>query len=235
MWFCACPLLGRELFSCSRAEASRAGDAEMRNIMAGIDSLDGTLYYQWLINNNSTSTMLNAISGTDSLQGVSGLGGLGNLGSLGSVSGIGTSGASFASILQSAMSGVNATDSLAAASMADKLSGILEEAAQTEDTSSLSYRTAQELYEYFANQASVRANSLLGNSGVAESVAGSLLGKGSSGTAKSSQGAGAGSSNGGNQLSGIEALNQQMMRGQEIDFSKIDAAVENAFAESALI
>ncbi len=41
--------------------------------MAGIDSLDGTLYYQWLINNNSTSTMLNAISGTDSLQGVSGL------------------------------------------------------------------------------------------------------------------------------------------------------------------
>lgn len=212
-----------------------AGDAEMRNVMAGIDSLDGTLYYQWLINNNSTSTMLNAISGTDSLQGVSGLGGLGNLGSLGSVGGIGTSGASFASILQSAMSGVNATDSLAAASMADKLSGMLEEAAQTEDTSSLSYRTAQELYEYFANQASVRANSLLGNSGVGESVASSLLGKSGAGTAGSSQGAGSGSSNGGNPLFGIDALNQQLMRGQEIDFSKVDAAVENAFAESGLI
>lgn len=232
MWFCACPLLGRELFSCSRAEASRAGDAEMRNIMAGIDSLDGTLYYQWLINNNSTSTMLNAISGTDSLNGVGGLGSLAGLGSAGS---IGTPGTSFASILQSYMSGADAADSLAAASMADKLSGILEEAAETEDTSSLSYRTAQELYEYFSNQASVRANSLLGSSGVAESVAGSLLGKGSAGMTEGSQSAGSGSSNGGNNLSGIDALNQQMMGGQEIDFSKIDAAVENAFAESALI
>ncbi len=232
MWFCACPLLGRELFSCSRAEASRAGDAEMRNIMAGIDSIDGTLYYQWLINNNSTSTMLNAISGTDSLNGVGGLGSLAGLGSAGS---IGTPGTSFASILQSYMSGADAADSLAAASMADKLSGILEEAAETEDTSSLSYRTAQELYEYFSNQASVRANSLLGSSGVAESVAGSLLGKGSAGMTEGSQSAGSGSSNGGNNLSGIDALNQQMMGGQEIDFSKIDAAVENAFAESALI
>ncbi len=203
--------------------------------MAGIDSIDGTLYYQWLINNNSTSTMLNAISGTDSLNGVSGLGGLGGLGSLGSAGTIGTSGTSFASILQNYMSGTNAADSLAAASMADKLSGILEEAAKTEDTSSLSYRTAQELYEYFSNQASVRANSLLGNSGVSESVAGSLLGKSSAGAAKNSQGTDSGSSNGGNQISGIDALNQQMMRGQEIDFSKIDAAVENAFAESALI
>ena len=223
------------MFACSWAEASRAGDAEMRNVMAGIDSIDGTLYYQWLINNNSTSTMLNAISGTDSLNGVSGLGGLGGLGSLGSAGTIGTSGTSFASILQNYMSGTNAADSLAAASMADKLSGILEEAAKTEDTSSLSYRTAQELYEYFSNQASVRANSLLGNSGVSESVAGSLLGKSSAGAAKNSQGTDSGSSNVGNQISGIDALNQQMMRGQEIDFSKIDAAVENAFAESALI
>ncbi|MCI8337318.1 MAG: hypothetical protein HFH62_01370 [Lachnospiraceae bacterium] len=200
--------------------------------MAGIDSIDGTLYYQWLINNNSTSTMLNAISGTDSLNGVGGLGSLAGLGSAGS---IGTPGTSFASILQSYMSGADAADSLAAASMADKLSGILEEAAETEDTSSLSYRTAQELYEYFSNQASVRANSLLGSSGVAESVAGSLLGKGSAGMTEGSQSAGSGSSNGGNNLSGIDALNQQMMGGQEIDFSKIDAAVENAFAESALI
>ena len=200
--------------------------------MAGIDSIDGTLYYQWLINNNSTSTMLNAISGTDSLDGVSGLGGLGSLGSLGSAGSIGTSGTSFASILQSYLSGTNATDSLAAASMADKLSGILEEAAKTEDTGSLSYRTAQELYEYFSSQASVRANSLLGNSGIAQSVASSLLGKSGAGTA---QGAGSGSSDAGNQFSGIDALNQQVMRGQEIDFSKVDAAVENAFAESSLI
>lgn len=200
--------------------------------MAGIDSLDGTLYYQWLINNNSTSTMLNAISGTDSLDGVSGLGSIGGLGSLGSMGSVGTSGVSFANILQSYMSGTNATDSLAAASMADKLSGILEEAAKTEDPNSLSYRTAQELYEYFSNQASVRANSLLGNSGTAESVAGSLLGKGSAGTAQSSRNAGTGSSE---TVSEIDALNQQMMQGREIDFSKIDAAVENAFAESTLI
>lgn len=202
--------------------------------MAGIDSLDGTLYYQWLINNNSTSTMLNAISGTSSLDGVSGLGSLGNLGSLGSVGSIGTAGISFASILQSYMSGVNATDSLAAASMADKLSGILEEAAETEDTSSLSYRTAQELYEYFSNQASVRANSLLGSSGTAESVASSLLGKSSTGTANSSQSARSNNSSSANGID-LAGMNQQIMRGQEIDFSKIDAAVENAFAESTLI
>ena len=202
--------------------------------MAGIDSLDGTLYYQWLINNNSTSTMLNAISGTSSLDGVSGLGSLGNLGSLGSVGSIGTAGISFASILQSYMSGVNATDSLAAASMADKLSGILEEAAETEDTSSLSYRTAQELYEYFSNQASVRANSLLGNSGTAESVASSLLGKSSTGTANSSQSARSNNSSSANGID-LAGMNQQIMRGQEIDFSKIDAVVENAFAESTLI
>jgi len=199
------------------------------DIMAGIDSLEGTLYYQWLINNNSTSTMLNAISGTDSLDGVSGLGGLGSLGSLGSAGSIGTEGSSFASILQSYMSGVNATDSLTAASMADKLSGMLEEAAKTEDTSSLSYRTAQELYEYFSNQASVRANSLLGKAGTAESVAASLLGKNGAGTASSSNSS---SSVNGLDLSG---MNQQIMKGQEIDFSKIDAAVENAFAESTLI
>lgn len=213
------------------AGAGAAGYAEMRNVMAGIDSLDGTLYYQWLINNNSTSTMLNAISGTDSLDGVSGLGSIGGLGSLGSLGSAGTSGVSFANILQSYMSGTNATDSLEAASMADKLSGILEEAAKTEDTGSLSYRTAQELYEYFSNQASVRANSLLGNSGTAESVAASLLGKGSAGTAQS-QSVGTGSSE---TVSEIDALNQQMMQGREIDFSKIDAAVENAFAESTLI
>ena len=138
------------------------------------------------------------------------------------------------SILQSCMSGVNATDSLTAASMADKLSGILEGAAETEDTSSLSYRTAQELYEYFSNQASVRANSLLGSSGTAESVASSLLGKSSTGTANSSQSA---SSNNSSSANGIDlaGMNQQIMRGQEIDFSKIDAAVENAFAESTLI
>ena len=66
----------------------------------------------------------------------------------------------------------------------------------------------------------MRANSLLGSSGVAESVAGSLLGKGSAGMTEGSQSAGSGSSNGGNNLSGIDALNQQMMGGQEIDFSK---------------
>ena len=196
--------------------------------MAGIDSLEGTLYYQWLINNNSTSTMLNAISGADSVNGISnGLGGLGSLGSIGSVD---TTGSSFSSILQRYLSGVNATESLTAATMTEKLSGVLEEAAKTEDTNSLSYQTVQELYEYFSKQVSAKANSLLGNSSIGESVASSLLGKDGA-ASKSSENKGVQSSASGI-LSQVDEMNARIMKGQEIDFSKIDAMVDSAFAES---
>lgn len=143
--------------------------------MAGISSigsLQETLYYQYLINNNSTSTMLNALSGTageDS--GESSL-----LSMLGSVqSGLDLSGISsdslgqdvsdmlgsvgwndFSSILESYIS-LQQTEN---AQMADKLSDVLEEASETEDTSSLSYRTVQELYQYFLEQTSNASSSL---------------------------------------------------------------------------
>lgn len=143
-------------------------------------SLDETLFYQYLINNNSTSTMLNALSGesddasnsglsgilntmqsgdllsANSLSGLSSLiGGSGNsLDSLGSVAG-------FDDILQLYMN----RDSADVSAMTEKLEDVLEEAAETEDTNSLTYRTVQELYEYFAEQTSSRAASLLGTSG----------------------------------------------------------------------
>jgi hypothetical protein len=41
-----------------------------------------------------------------------------------------------------------------AATMAQSLSSVLEEAGQTEDTSSLSYRTVQEMYQYFLDKSS---------------------------------------------------------------------------------
>ena len=47
--------------------------------------------------------------------------------------------------------------------MADKLSSVLEEAAETEDTSSLTYKTVQELYEYFSEKVSLKAAALLGD------------------------------------------------------------------------
>lgn len=138
-------------------------------------SLDETLFYQYLINNNSTSTMLNALSGesddasnsglsgilntmqsgdllsANSLSGLSSLLGEGSsLDSLGSVSG-------FDDILQLYMN----RDSSDVSAMTDKLADVLEEAAETEDTNSLTYRTVQEIYEYFAEQTSSRAASLL--------------------------------------------------------------------------
>lgn len=182
--------------------------------MAGIDSLEGTLYYQYLINNNSTSTMLNAISGTDSTDSISSLGSLGSLGTIGSLD----TGSSFASILQSYLSGINNTDSLTAASMADKLSGVLEEAAKTEDTSSLSYQTVQELYEYFSNQLSAKASSLLGNTSSSQDT-------GSTESTSSQRGTSTGN------LSQMEELNQKILQGQEVDFSEVDSIVESAFAE----
>jgi hypothetical protein len=141
--------------------------------VSGLSSLAEDLYYQYLINNNSTSTMLNALSGTsDSDSDTSGLmsavssslssslSGLTGLDSLSSLLGSSDSGDSlletsqalsnFSDILQVYMN----AQTTEAATMAQSLSSVLEEAGQTEDTSSLSYRTVQEMYQYFLDKSS---------------------------------------------------------------------------------
>ena len=209
------------------------------------------LYYQWLINNNSTSTMLNALSG-NSGEDSSSLGVLSSLantvlsGSLGigsatdtfltgvagSLTGVqGTeSVSSFAKILESYLnknsSGVldltQATSSVTeAAQMAEKLSGVLEEAEKTGDTSGLTYKTVKEIYEYFSGQVSGRAAELLGEKA-------SLL--------KQTEGA---VSESGTAASAVEEtedyfekMNQMAVRGEEFDFSVFDELIDNSFGES---
>lgn len=146
----------------------------MANIssISGLSSLSEDLFYQYMINHNSTSTMLNALSGsasedsdtgsllnsvTSSLysNGITGLEGLHSLGSLlggdsEDLLGVSQSISSFSNILESYLNLQN----VEAAQMTEKLSGVLEEAAQTEDTSSLSYRTVQEIYQYFLDKTS---------------------------------------------------------------------------------
>lgn len=142
--------------------------------VSSLSTLSRDLYYQYLINHNSMSTMFNAISGSsDDSSDSSGLlstigSGLGyGLSSLNSVQGLeslyGLSGVSgsddsllglsqgisgFAGILQTYL---NAQTS-EASKMADSMASVLEEASQTEDTSSLTYRTVQEIYQYFQEQ-----------------------------------------------------------------------------------
>lgn len=148
--------------------------------VSNLSTLSRDLYYQYLIDHNSTSTMLNAISGNDNdslgtlgntgaLDGLSGLMGstdlmeslsglTGNIGSSDVLSGLsGLSGQSdslsgltqgisgFADILQSYLN----AQTTEAANMAGSLSSVLEEASRDEDTSSLTYRTVQEIYQYF--------------------------------------------------------------------------------------
>lgn len=177
--------------------------------MANITLDEKTLYYQWLINNNSASTMFNAISGNYTDNSYSALGSLGAIGSLGTTGSI----QDFSSILQSYLSGVNTNsykESIEAASMADKLSSVLEEASQTEDTSSLTYKTVQELYEYFSEQVSAKASALMQGT----------TGQASASSKKSSL-----------ENPSIAQMNQAALQGQELDFSEIDEIVENSFAE----
>jgi hypothetical protein len=96
--------------------------------------------------------------------------------------------------------------------MAEKLSSVLEEAAKTEDTSSLSYQTVQELYEYFSEQVSSKAASLLGSTDSQSST--------ETATTASTSAA-----------STIDEMNQAALQGQEFDFSEIDDIVEAAFTE----
>ncbi len=140
--------------------------------VSGLSSLSTDLYYQYLINNNSTSTMLNALSGTDSEElGAGSILDTVTSGSLASLSGLGSVYGSdedllsasqglsnFSSILETYMS----AQKLEAAEMTEKLSGVLEEAAQIEDTSSLTYRTVQEIYEYFQGKTASAAGTTVG-------------------------------------------------------------------------
>lgn len=141
-------------------------------------SLDETLFYQYMINNNSTSTMLNALNGGSSddssnslTSAIGSMYSMGNLGT-GSISDVSTilgllgnnySGGvssldSFSNILQTYLN----QDSSQAAEMMEKLEGVLEETAGTEEEGTKSWKTVQELYEYFAEMTSGQANNLLG-------------------------------------------------------------------------
>lgn len=199
--------------------------------MANVTLDAETLYYQYMINHNPTSTMLNAISGNSSDDSSLGLiGSLGTLNSLGALDSLGISGlsgisgalgsldssssVSFANILDRYLSAAKTTaytDSIEAAEMADKLSSVLEEAAQTEDTSSLTYKTVQELYEYFSERVSAKAASLMG----------SATGQTSTASASSAI----------SSTASAEQMNQAAMSGQEFDFPEMDEMVDAVFEE----
>lgn len=208
--------------------------AQMEGNMANVTLDAETLYYQYMINHNPTSTMLNAVSGNSSDDSSLGLiGSLGTLNSLGALDSLGISGlsglsgisgalgsldssssVSFANILDRYLSAAKTTaytDSIEAAEMADKLSSVLEEAAQTEDTSSLTYKTVQELYEYFSERVSAKAASLMG----------STTGQTSTASASSAT----------SSTASAEQMNQAAMSGQEFDFPEMDEMVDAVFEE----
>lgn len=142
--------------------------------VSSLSALSRDLYYQYLIDHNSMSTMFNAISGssddssdssglmsaigskmgygvfsTDSVQGLESLYGLSGVsGSDDSLLGLSQGISGFAGILQSYLDAQTSE----ASKMADSMSSVLEEASQSEDTSSLTYRTVQEIYRYFQEQ-----------------------------------------------------------------------------------
>lgn len=142
--------------------------------VSSLSALPRDLYYQYLIDHNSMSTMFNAISGssddssdssglmsaigskmgygvssTDSVQGLESLYGLSGVsGSDDSLLGLSQGISGFAGILQSYLDAQTSE----ASKMADSMSSVLEEASQSEDTSSLTYRTVQEIYRYFQEQ-----------------------------------------------------------------------------------
>ena len=199
--------------------------------MAGVSGVNGideeTLYYQYLINHNSASTMLNALSGDSSdddsmLSGISSLSGLSGLSGTSGFSGLSSvsQDSSFATILQSYLTKAihSQNDSAQDAQMAEKLSDVLQEAAKTEDTSNTTYKTVQELYEYFTEKMSGTAASLINGSVAAQST-------NSTNNTNSTQ-------NSTSAQSTAEQMNQAALVGQEFDFSTIDSIVEQMFSES---
>lgn len=196
--------------------------------MANVSLDEETLYYQYLINHNSTSTMLNAISGSSTsdegslgaLSAISGIGSLGSIDSLDSLGALGDVGSvsDFAGILQTYLNGGAAvTDTVPdAAEMTQHLSEVLEEAAQSEDTSSVTYKTVQELYEYFKEQTAGKAASLLGTASRKTGAQTDAV------STRNVQGTSA------------DEMNQAAIQGQEFDFSQIDDIVDSVFAETVL-
>ena len=158
--------------------------------ISGLSSLSEDLYYQYLINHNSTSTMLNAVSGNNDdsdssgimnavssslTSGISGLYGNSSLSGISSLLGNSSSNgddlletsqaiSNFSDILENYMTSQTAE----AAQMAESMSEVLKEAEETEDTSSLTYRTVQEIYQYFLEKSSGSGESV---AGVSDSVA----------------------------------------------------------------
>lgn len=212
--------------------------------MAGISGVNGideeTLYYQYLINHNSASTMLNALSGSTSdddslLSGLSSLSGLSGSSALSGLSGTsGLSGvsqdSSFAAVLQSYLSKAIASqnDSTQDAQIAEKLSNVLQEAAKSEDTSSTTYKTVQELYTYFTEKLSGTAASLINGSTAAQST-----GDAAQGTDNTAQSANVVTQSTDNTVqSTYDQLDQAALAGQEYDFSSIDRMIDQMFSES---
>lgn len=177
--------------------------------------LDEMLYYQYMINHNSASTMLSAISGTSAVDD-STL----SLGSLGGLGQIDTSG-NFYQILQrylgNSTQGLSTSDALEAADMVDKLQEAMTEAEEAGETETKSYQTVQEIYEYFSNQVSAKASALLG---------------GVSGASSGSQsGTYTGSDSGSTLKHDITSMNQAALRGIEYDFEEVDSLIDAAFSE----
>ncbi len=150
--------------------------ADLSAISALSSLSEKDLYYQYLINHNSTSTMLNALSGnySDSSDGNS-LSGLMNTISqaysssglssvLGSALGMSDNGdisslgaiSNFSSILKLYLN----SEVSEAANMAEKLSDALEKADETGESLTNSYKTVQEIYQYFVDKSSSAAQAL---------------------------------------------------------------------------
>ena len=156
-------------------------DLSSLSAIAGLSGLnERDSYYQYLINNNSTSTMVNALSGdldesngsnlsgitnllgqassltgnaSSSLSGLSSL--LGSSTSDGDISSLSTI-SSFSQILKTYLT----AEQTEAAKMANTMSEALKEAdANGEDKSLTTYKTVQELYDYFTSKASAEGKS----------------------------------------------------------------------------
>lgn len=136
-------------------------------------SLDENLFYQYMINNNSTSTMLNALSGNDSsksstynsiagnLSTMQGLGGTSELSGLtsllgGEYNGVGTV-SDFSSLLKTYMAGNNTSNP----EVVEKLENALAEAEKAGESGTNSYKTVQELYQYFSDSNNAGANGVM--------------------------------------------------------------------------
>lgn len=158
-------------------------DLSPLSAIAGLSNLSGLSerdsYYQYLINNNSTSTMINALSGdsddiTDSsFSGISNMlsqassltgSSASSLSGLSSLLGSSTDSdgsslsvlTSFSQILKTYLSSEQAE----AAKMAETMSDALKEAdANSEDSNSVTYKTVQELYQYFFDKANAEGKS----------------------------------------------------------------------------